>query len=294
MPLEPIGDLMRHARAGGYAVGYFESWDMASLQGTLDAAEAARAPVVIGFNGEFLSGEHEQPERLALYGAMGRAAAQSATVPCSFIFNECPRDDWTRRAVTSGFNLVMPADAAAEPDDYLRRVAAIVDYAHNHDVFVEAELGELPCGAGGAIQGNGAMTDPAQAARFAAESGVDLLAVSIGNVHIRLRGEQGLDLNQLRAIRESVDVPLVLHGGTGIAADSLRAAIGLGITKVNFGTNLKLRYLTAIRETLKNEEANPHRLLGMGGSEDVMDAGRRAVCAAVTERMRFLGCSGRA
>jgi fructose/tagatose bisphosphate aldolase len=85
---------MENARQDGYALGYFESWNIESLQGVLDAAEETRSPVIIGFNGEFLSSESRRAgERLEIFGGLGRAAAESATVPCGFIFNECSRDE---------------------------------------------------------------------------------------------------------------------------------------------------------------------------------------------------------
>lgn len=295
MPLEPIGKLMAAARAGGYALGYFESWNFESLQGVIDAAEAVRAPVIIGFNGEFLSGPHRRAaERLAWYGALGKAAAESASVPVGFIFNECPDDTWVRRAASAGFNLVMPADATATYEDYERRVRDIALHAHGLGVAVEAELGHLPCGSSGTIDEGGTMTDPEQAARFVAATQVDLLAVSVGNIHIRLSGEQDLALDHLEKIHRRVPVPLVLHGGTGITAGSLRAALKLGVAKVNYGTYLKQRYLRTVRQALQDTTANPHELLGIGGEHDVMVAGRHAVRDAVLERIETLGCCGRA
>lgn len=294
MPLEPIGKLMSAARAGGYAVGYFESWNLESLQGVIDAAEQVRAPVIIGFNGDFLSRPGRRAaERLAWYGALGLAAAQSAKVPCGFIFNECPNDDWVRRAAEVGFNLIMPADPAAAYDDYVRRVQDITRHAHARGVAVEAELGELPCGASGGPATGGEMTDPDIAARFVAATQVDLLAVSVGNIHIKLSGQQDLNLDQLDRIVQRVAIPLVLHGGTGIATDSLQQAIARGVTKVNYGTYLKQRYLAAVHTALKTDVANPHELLGIGGESDVMVAGRHAVRDAVLERIETLGCCGR-
>jgi fructose/tagatose bisphosphate aldolase len=294
MPLEPIPAMMAAARAGRYAVGYFESWNLESLQGVIDAAETVRAPIIIGFNGDFLSRPGRRAaEQLAWYATLGRAAAQSAAVPCGFIFNECPADDWVHAAVTAGFNLVMPADPAAPYDDYERRVQALTAHAHRYGVAVEAEIGTLPCGASGAVGADGEMTDPALAARFVAATQVDLLAVSVGNVHIKLAGQQALDLDQLEQIARRVAAPLVLHGGTGIAPDSLRAAIARGVTKVNYGTYLKQRYLTAIRAALQRDVANPHELLGLGGDHDVMVAGRHAVRDAVLERIETLGCCAR-
>jgi len=294
MPLEPIGKLMSAARAGRYAVGYFESWNLESLQGVIDAAESTRSPIIIGFNGDFLSRPTRRAaERLAWYGALGRAAAESAKVPVGFIFNECPNDEWVHAAATAGFNLIMPADPAAPYDDYVRRVQDITRHAHARGVAVEAELGELPCGASGGHATGGEMTDPEIAARFVAATQVDLLAVSVGNVHIKLSGQQDLNLDQLERIVQRVAIPLVLHGGTGIATDSLKQAIKRGVTKVNYGTYLKQRYLLAVHKALHNPIPNPHELLGIGGEHDVLVAGRLAVRDAVLERIETLGCCGR-
>lgn len=296
MPLEAIGLMTGRAAAEGYAVGYFESWNLESLQGVVDAAEASGSPIILGFNGAFLAGDRRAPERLELYAAMGRAAAESSSVPCGLIFNECPRDDWVYRAIQVGFNLVMLADPAASHADYVGRVAAIVRAAHARGVAVEGELGELPYGAtaDGEDSHGGACTDPAVAAEFVAATGVDLLAVSVGNVHIQTRGQSELDLALLEAIHRRVPVPLVLHGGTGIAPASLRAAIAPGVAKVNFGTYLKNRYLKVMRQALGGDLIDPHRLLGMGGPEDVLVAGRLAVRDAVLERIELLGCNGKA
>ena len=295
MSLEPIGDLMGHARRKGYAVGYFESWSIDSLYGVIDAAEKASSPVIIGFNGEFLSHPGRKvEERLSLYGALGKAAAEAANVPCGFIFNECAQDDWTRAAVGAGFNLVMPADAAASLEEYAQRVADIATVAHRADVAVEAEIGELPSEAPGEEDHLGSQTEASQARDFVGRTGIDLLAVSVGNVHIALKGERGLDLDRLKAIRQAVDVPLVLHGGTGIAAGPLKAAIALGVTKINYGTYLKQRYIEVMRRAFAVDEPNPHQLLGLGGEHDLLVVGRNAVRDAVLERMPLLGSAGQA
>ena len=296
MPLARIAQLVKAARARSYALGYFESWNLESLQGVVDAAEATRSPTIIGFNGAFLSSKARRAEeRLQWYAQLGRVAAETATVPCGLIFNECPADEWIMLAATLGFNLVMPADPSADPEDYSRRVKAITDHAHRCGAAVEAELGELPCCDSGQIETKGHRTDPEVAARFVRETGVDLLAVSVGNVHIMLSGRQELDLDALQSINRRIpDVPLVLHGGTGIGTDSLKRAIGMGVVKVNYGTYLKQRYAAAVRAASSSNTANPHELYGMGGEHDVMVAGRLAVRDAVLERIESLGCCGKA
>jgi ketose-bisphosphate aldolase len=296
MTLIPARDLFYAARAQGYALGYFESWNLESLQGVLDAAEATHSPVIIGFNGEFLTHpERMAQERLQLYGALGRAAAESASVPCGLMFNECASDDFLQKAVTEGFNLVMLADPAAPYDEYERRVRNLVGIAHEKGAAVEAEIGELPTGSSGNLYTErSSLTDPDLAARFIKATGVDLLSVSVGNVHIMVNGTHALDMDHLAAIRQRIDLPLGLHGGSGISPDSLRTAIQMGVVKVAYGTCLKQRYLAAVSQALNNPQINPHMLLGMGGPEDVMLCGRRAVRDAVLERTEILGCCGRA
>jgi ketose-bisphosphate aldolase len=296
MPLKPALELLKDAMAGGYAVGYFESWNLESLQGVIDAAEVTQSPIIIGFNGEFLShaGRLTQ-EHLAWYAALGRAAAESASVPCALIFNECAQDDWIRRAVDEGFSQVMLDDPTAPRSEIVERLRILIEYAHARDVAVEAGFGHLPSGAAGEIEdADSGMTDPDGAARFVHETGIDILGVSVGNVHILLDGERGLDLECLAAISAQVDVPLDLHGGTGVGSADLQKAISLGVAKVCYGTYVKQHYLTAVRKALTSKESNPHLLLGFGGDEDVMVAGRLAVRDAVLQRIESLGCCGKA
>lgn len=295
MPLQSINDLMARATDGGYAVGYFESWNLESLQGVVDAAEQTKSPVILGFNGEFLSGpQRRAKERSEWYAALGRAACLSTTVPCGLIFNECSNDQWIRQAVTAGFNLVMPADASRPYEQYVRWVAELVKHAHEHSAAVEGEVGILPHGDAGGVPSGGIMSDPLLAERFVESTGVDLLAVSVGNVHVMTHGQRGLDLQRLEAIHRRIRLPLVLHGGSGIPSQDLKEAIRLGVRKVNFGTYVKQDYLSAVRGKLSANLSDPHQLLGMGGPEDVMMAGRLAVRDAVVRRIHHLGCAGKA
>jgi fructose/tagatose bisphosphate aldolase len=129
MSLESVQTMAQRALANGYAVGYFESWNLESLQGVIDAAEETSSPIVVGFNGKFLSNAHsEQKERIYWYAAPGRKAAESASVPCGLIFNECLGDDMNRLAVDAGFNCVMPANIQHEhetPGDQGRTESAV-------------------------------------------------------------------------------------------------------------------------------------------------------------------------
>jgi ketose-bisphosphate aldolase len=315
MTLVPVPELLHRARSGRYAIGYFESWNLESLQGTLDAAEETGSPVILGFNGEFLTSPARLvTERIHLYAALGRSAAMSAHVPCGLIFNECPLESAVRQAVLSGFNLVMWTNPSSENMDhesapettagtfpeepFVQRLARLAAFAHQHQAAVEAELGELPSGENGAYSPpqdrDRYLTDPEQARWFVEKTRVDVLSVSVGNVHVLVKGQQDLNLTHLEEIVRKVPIPLGLHGGTGISPDSLKEAVRLGITKVNYGTGLKLRYLNALRTGLAGTDGvNPHRLLGYGAAEDLLVTSRLAVKEAILERLDALGCIGK-
>lgn len=297
MPLRPISELLHAAQVKGYALGYFESWNLESLLGVLDAAEKTHSPILIGFNGEFLTNpERILPERIALYGALGKAAADAASIPCGLVFNECPIETAVYQAIHEGFNLVMLSDPVANSQLFIDKVAALSHIAHSHGVAVEAELGELPNGESGSIDlRHSSLTDPYHAARFVASTGIDCLSVSVGNVHVMVEGSQELNFDLLQEIHRLTPIPLGLHGGSGISRQSLQKAISLGIAKVNFGTYLKQAYINALRSALGDTKGtNPHRLLGMGGADDLLGITRTAICQAVLERIDLLGCSGRA
>ena len=295
MSLVSARKMIKSARAEGCAVGYFESWNLESLQGVIDAAEQTRSPVIIGFSGDFMFHAGRKAEdRLSWFAALGKAAAASASVPTALIFNECGIDDRIREAIDSGFNIVSLTDLDESPENYISRATKLTQYAHDRNAAAEAEIGELSCGADGEGDDDGCPTNPSSAADFVKKTGVDFLAVSVGNVHIRLKGHTGLDLDLLGDIYKRVNIPLVLHGGTGISPDALRKAISLGVAKVNYGTCIKQRYLEAVRPALSNSEANPHKLLGLGGEEDTLVIGRHAIRDEVVARMEHLGCYGKA
>jgi ketose-bisphosphate aldolase len=298
MPLVPFAQLMADAERGGYAVGYFESWNLESLQGVLDAAEETASPVIVGFSGVNLPDPRRSPgERLELYAALGKAACASTRVPAVLLFNESPYLPWVRHALDLGFNLVMFADEQLGAEELAERVRQAVALACGR-AAVEAEMAALPGVASGLDQAPERMelTDPDAAAAFVDRTGVDALAVALGNVHLHGRSKVGLDLERLRAIRQRVRVPLVLHGATSVADEAVRAAVRGGIRKINVGSALRSAFYRAVRErvTATGDEFNPYEVLGSGLEGDVLRAGRRAVCELVMEKMKLFGSAGRA
>ena len=294
MPMVSLPNLLEAARRGGYAVGYFESWDLGSLQAVLDAAEETASPVVVGFNGAFLADAGRlAPERLTLYGALGKTACEGASAPCAFIFNESPVLASVYEAAGCGFNVVMYADHRLGRDELVGRVRDLTSAAHAKGVAVEAEYDELPFGH---PEDEARLTDAAEAAEFVANTGVDALAVAVGNVHVMTDGKATLDVQRVARLAESVPAALVLHGGTGIDEGSLREAIAAGVAKVNYGTVLKVAYLRAVEDKLAAtcELTNPHARLGSGLDTDVLMAGRLAVRDEVRRIMQVLGSCGQA
>ncbi len=295
MPLVSLSRMLDDARHGGYGVCYCESWNLESLQAVIEAAEECRSPIVAGFNGGFLRhSSRSKPEDLSYYASL-RLALERSPVPVAFILNESDSLAQIEQAIELGFNAVMPENEGLAPDEYRKLVKTVVAFAHPRNVWVEAQLGVLPNGIS-ANDGHSQTTDPDAARRFVEETGIDALAVSIGNVHVLTAGKATVDRDALRRIGENVRVPLVLHGGTSIAHECLLDFVSFGVAKFNFGTVLKQAYLDAIRESLSKYKRpmNPHAFLGIGGDLDIMMAGREAVKSRVKELLQASGSAGRA
>jgi fructose-bisphosphate aldolase class II len=285
-------DLLSRARQGGYAVGYFEAWDSYSLEAVVEAAEAERAPVILGFGCLLLEQEWLEDGGIETLGCIGRRAATRAQVPVSLLLNEAHRIEHALRGIEAGFNAVMLCHNDVE------ETARLVRRAHERGVAVEGEVGTLPDGdADGEIDASeAALTDPDEAAEFVAATGVDCLGVSFGNVHTLEGRVAAVDLDRLAAIEERVDVPLVVHGGTAFPAEAVPSAIASGVAKFNLGTVLKRAYLDTLATAVTSvgEHESPHDLIGSHGPRDLLAAGTRSVVAVVRERIRLYGGSGRA
>jgi fructose-bisphosphate aldolase class II/tagatose 1,6-diphosphate aldolase GatY/KbaY len=163
---------------------------------------------------------------------------------------------------------------------------------------VEAEMAALPGVARGLDDASSsiALTDPAEAAEFVAQTGVDALAVALGNIHLHGRRKVKLDLDRLQAIREQVHVPLVLHGASSVDDEALRQAIRGGIRKVNIGSALRSAFYRAVHARVASMDTafNPYEVLGSGLEGDILLAGRLAVRDMVREKMLIFGSAGRA
>lgn len=289
MPFVPMIELLQTARQGGYAVPGFCIWNAETIRAVLAVAQAERAPVILMCGpGEFPL----LPPRVLADCA--RAAVEEVDVPVAFHLDHGNRLEIARACLEAGFSSVM-LDASRYPfADNVALTRQVVDWARPLGVTVEGEIGALgrvdeatPEGAA-----ESTLTDPDEAARFVAETGVDALAVSIGNAHGLYVGRPQLDFARLEQIAGRVDVPLVLHGGSGTPDDDLRRAIGLGMSKVNVASELA----RAFRETLVSAWTVTDRpawpplaeVEAMAAIQDVVRCWlRRTGAAGKAERGRF-------
>ena len=295
MPLESMAGLLLDARRRNYAVCYCEAWNIESFEGALEAAEETDSPIIAGFNGGFLMHpQRAKPENLALYASLGQALS-AVSVPVAFLLNETDDLAQIRYGIELGFNSVMVEGDHLSAAEYQRVVKDTVQIGHSRGVSVEAQVGRLPYrGDRGELQGE--MTDPAVAKRFVQETEVDALGISIGNVHVLTKGRASIDFESLARIHDLIEIPLVIHGGTGFPLQLAAEAMRFGVAKFNFGTVLKQAYLQAIDKGLKNYSAgsDPHPFLGMGGKKDIMIAGKEAVKKKVKELLAATGSAGKA
>jgi ketose-bisphosphate aldolase len=282
MPLVSIAKELVRAQRGGYALPLFDTLDMHSTEGMFLALEGKRAPAMVAIYASAL----DRPNARAL-AAYVRARAEDATVPVSLMLDHGRSYEECIRAIAYGFTDVMYDGSRLPVDENIETTRMVVRAAHAVGVRVEAELGHV--GRGSEYQDFGAQrkgfTDPDAVVEFVEQTGVDFLAVAIGTAHGLYDGEPDLDLDLLREIRARTDVPLALHGGSGVKEDQFRAAIREGICKINVATDL---FVTTGR-----------RLVEAAGADDVSYSklGQTAV-GSFQERCEYyldlFGASGRA
>ncbi len=257
-----------------------------------EAAERERSPVLGGVGCFLVDSGWLDRGGIEVLGPTGRLAAERSRVPVSLILNEAHTLEHGLRGIEAGFNAVMLCS------DDRDTTAALVGAASERGVAVEAELGSLPDGdsRGRVDSSHSSLTDPTEAAAFVAATGVDALAVSIGNVHTLEGATATIDLARLSAIRQATEVPLVMHGSSGLPADAVPEAIARGIAKFNVGTVLKRAYLEGLEGARGSlpAEASPHDLVGSHREPDLALRAADEIVERVRALMRLYGSAGQA
>jgi len=210
------------------------------------------------------------------------AVAAAAAVPVAVHLDHATGEDLVRAAVAAGVGSVMYDASAAPYEQNVAATAEVTRWCHERGVWVEAEIGEI--GGKDGVHDAGARTPPGDAARYAAATGVDALAVAVGSSHAMLTRDAVLDADLIAAIHRIVPVPLVLHGSSGVPDAGLAAAVAAGMTKINVATQLNKAYTGAVRARLAADPAlvDPRRY----GA-----AARDAVAAEVTRLLGVLGAA---
>ncbi|WAH98282.1 class II fructose-bisphosphate aldolase [Arthrobacter sp. MMS18-M83] len=272
MTLVSTRELMDAAAANGIGQGAFNVIHLETAEGLVAGAEAAGVPLILQIS-ENCVRFHGGLVPIAR-GAM--SIARDSSVPVALHLDHAESEELALQAVDLGFGSVM-YDGAHLPYDWnvevTRRVA---HYAQEHGVYVEAELGKV--GGKDGAHAPGVRTDPAEARSFVDTTGVDALAVAVGSSHAMTERSATLDLALITRLKQAVQLPLVLHGSSGVADETLVAAIRAGMTKINVSTHLNGFFTRAVREYL---DANP----SVVDSRKYIKAGRDAL---VLETARLL------
>ncbi len=224
-------DLLADAKKGNYAVGSFSVANMEMVLGVLKAAEELNAPVILQ-----IAEVRLKQSPLALIGPLMVAAAENAKTPVAVHFDHGKTAEKIHEALEIGFTSVMFDGSHLPIDENIAQTKSIIEMAKEYDAAVEAEIGCV----GGSEDGSEDIaincTNPADAVKFTQETGVDALAIAIGNAHGNYKSTPKLRFDILEECAKLVDTPLVLHGGTGISPDDFVKCSKTGIKKINIAT----------------------------------------------------------
>lgn len=278
--LVSLKEIIDMAEKGGFAIPAFNVYNTETIMGVVDAAEEMRAPVIIQVYPRLLN------EEVGFYICPAIvAAARRASVPICFHLDHGPSEMEVQKALRWGATGIM-YDGSVHPfNENVENTKHIVDICASIDIPVEGELGHI-----GSVNDDAMdeFTDPAEAKEFVEKTGVCCLAVLIGNAHGHYKKEPKLDIERVKAIREATGgIPLVLHGGSGIPDEQVKAAIKAGIRKMNIGTDICCAFAQGTKETLDD----PNRSIGI---DVFMKHPIETVKKLAIEKIRLVGANGKA
>lgn len=284
MSFVPVDDLLKKAEAGGYAVGAFNCNNMEIVQAIVRAAEAENAPVIMQASQGAI-----KYAGIGFIVSMAREAAASVKVPVALHLDHGTGYEQILQCIRTGFSSVMIDGSKLPLEENIAITRRVIETAYPLGISVEAELGKI----GGTedditVSEKEAMfTDPEEAEYFVEKTGVGSLAVAIGTAHGQYRGEPKLDFDRLKKIRSRVNIPIVLHGSSGVPDEAIAEAIRLGVRKVNIDTNIREAFVAAARKVMgeKPGEIDPRKILGPA---------RDAAIGIIREKIRLFGSSGKA
>ena len=281
-----MNEVLRPAKKNKYAVGLFNAVNLELARGIIAAAEATQSPVIMG-----------TAEVLLPYGPLDEVSyylipmAKKANVPVVVHLDHGLKYDTCIKALELGFSSIMYDCSTDSYEDNVRKVKEMADIAHSYGATIEGELGHVGDNEGSA-EGSDHLADPSKfftdpklAKDFVEKTGVDALAIAVGNAHGAYKLPPKLDFDRIRTIRDTVDVPLVLHGGSGLTDNDFRTAIQEGISKVNIFTDINIAAVEAEFKKFTSMEK---------GVIDLIPAAVEAVTQETMKKMKLFGSDGKA
>jgi ketose-bisphosphate aldolase len=271
-------EILTKAQKGGYAVGAFNTNNLEITQAIVAAAEELKSPVIIQTTPSAI--EYAGLEEI--YTIVLTAIANTK-IPAVLHLDHGKHFEIIKQAVDIGYPSVMIDASILSFEENVRLVQRVVKYAHQKGVAVESEIGAIGLGEEGVKEGETIFTDPSQAAEFVKLTGVDSLGVSIGNAHGAPKGEK-INVALLKEIKSKVNIPLVLHGSSGLSTADIHHAVRNGICKINIDTNIRRTAIEAMKEELDKNPKDYRNVLG--GARD-------EVKKLVMRYIRILGSEGK-
>ncbi len=282
---DTLREMLKKADRGGYAVPSFNYSDIWDFLAIAEAAAEEEAPVMIASHQMVV-----EEIGVGLTGAWAYAAMEKATTPLIHHLDHSSSVALCKAAIEARYPSVM-IDASAESlEENITQTKDVVRYAQNSPLkpHVEAEIGRIKGrGYEGGYGGQDFLVQVADAKALVEATGIDSLAIGIGTAHGFYEGKPEINFTRLSEVNKAIDTPLVLHGGTGIPAEDVKKAIGLGINKINVGTIIHCTYMNSLRKELEKAEENPYTL-------DIMRAVRPKIKEVVKGWIRTCGANGKA
>jgi len=281
--LVPMKPLLDAALKGGYAVGSFNVASYEMMESIIRTAADCESPVIVSTSSA--EARYLDPEVVV---AAARALSHKYGTPIALHLDHGDSFEMATQCIRSGYTSVMYDGSHFSLHENIALTQQVVAAAHAVGVTVEGEIGRIQGVEDDLIvdEREASMTDVNEATRFAHETGIDALAVAIGNAHGFYKSEPTLDMARLSAIRSATDISIVLHGGTGIPAEQIKQAVTLGIAKINVASKIRRTFMNALHGALA-EDPNTTEV------RDVMTVGREAMMAAIKESMEMLGSIGK-
>jgi len=282
MPLVTSKDLLLAALEGHFAIGAFNANNMEQVQGIVDAAVEEKAPVILQVSQGAI-----RYAGLDTAAALVKIAAAEANVPVVLHLDHGTDVEQNVRCLRAGFTSLMFDGSKKTYEENVATTAKVAQIAHWCNIPVEAELGKVLQSTDGVTEKDvqAAMTNPDQAQDFITRTGCDSLAIAVGSVHAMQQAAAKLDIARIKAIREKVSIPFVLHGSSGVAEESEVEAIPYGITKINVATMLNVAFAEGLRKAMAElpDNVDPRKWLVYS---------RDAVKEVVRHKIRLFGSSG--